>query len=171
MQDGGEGAAAWHLLWFHQLTCLRASPMKVSFHQEVWSKQENCSLRLLPSPAGKRGAGGLALCRAVGEACRAGQWGVPLQGHIPLHNAQGTSRKRAGARPRFRLEVGEHHGLSLGTLRACPLCPAPPEKAKATGDLPLLSFSANPLIYPSVPNCKIAKVKTAVLTKSRTANH
>ena len=136
--------------------------MKGSFPQEVWSTQEDCSQRLLPSPAGKQGAGGLALCRAVGEACRAGQCGVPLQGHVPLHNAQGTSQKRAGARSRFRLEVGEHHGLSLGTLWACPLCPAPPEKAKATGDLPLLSFSANPLIHPTVPNCKIAKVKTAV---------
>lgn len=89
------------------------------------------SVRCLPQARelGSRRAGPLQSCGGDCVACRARQWGVPLQGHVPLCNAQGTSRKRAGARPRFRLEVGEHHGLRLGNLQACPLRSAPPEKA------------------------------------------
>lgn len=92
------------------------------------------SIRCLPQAreqVGSGRAGPLQNCGGDHVVCRAGQWGVPLQGHIPLRNAQGTSQKRAGVRPRFRLEVGQHHGLSLGNLQACPLCPAPPERAKS----------------------------------------
>lgn len=52
-------------------------------------------------------------CKAVGKTmqpCRTGRWGGPAaEPHSPSTMPKAASKRRAGARPSFRREEGQHH--------------------------------------------------------------
>lgn len=135
----GEGSAAWHLIWFCQLTHMQVHER---LHQEARSWQEG-NRQWLPASAAfprpgwsQRTRGGEWEAWPSAELWgkppkTAGRWRVLPQGHTPLRDAQGTCGRRAGVRARFSPEGKQHHSLSLENLQACPLCPTPPDKAKS----------------------------------------
>ena len=105
----GEGAPAWHLIWFCQLTHMQVHER---LHQEVRSWQEG-NRQWLPASATfprpgwsqstRGGMGSLALCRAVGETVQPAKLGggesccrATLPSEMPKALAGGGQASRQG---------------------------------------------------------------------------